>query len=36
MLITQAYDGAPIEDLAVDDEASVERKLARAAKSRWA
>jgi acyl-CoA reductase-like NAD-dependent aldehyde dehydrogenase len=31
MLITQAYDGAPIEDLAVDDEASVERKLARAA-----
>ena len=31
MLITQAYDGAPIEDLAVDDEASVERKLERAA-----
>jgi acyl-CoA reductase-like NAD-dependent aldehyde dehydrogenase len=31
MLITQAYDGAPIEDLAVDDEASVERKLSRAA-----
>jgi acyl-CoA reductase-like NAD-dependent aldehyde dehydrogenase len=31
MLITQAYDGAPIEDIGVDDEASVERKLAAAA-----
>ncbi len=31
MLITQAYDGAPIEDLAVDDEVSVERKLDTAA-----
>ena len=31
MLVTQAHDSAPIEDLAVDDEASVERKLERAA-----